>query len=101
MPGIDWLDTKPIKMIQEKAWMIGSHVLRRKCKNKNLTLSFITFFIYIFFFLIVYSFINHKQVKMATENKKALVFSILDFLQKSCEDGTINKDDAEGIEGIV
>ncbi|KAI7902452.1 uncharacterized protein BX663DRAFT_75858 [Cokeromyces recurvatus] len=32
------------------------------------------------------------------ENKKALVFSILDFLQKSCEDGTINKDDTEGIE---
>ncbi|KAI8887702.1 hypothetical protein K501DRAFT_174834 [Backusella circina FSU 941] len=35
---------------------------------------------------------------MATENKKALVFSILEFLQKSCEDGTINKDDSEGIE---
>ncbi|CAO3663697.1 unnamed protein product [Rhizopus microsporus] len=26
-----------------------------------------------------------------SENKKALVFSILEFLQKSCEDGTINK----------
>lgn len=37
---------------------------------------------------------------MATENKKALVYSILEFLQKSCEDGTINKDDTEGIEGI-
>lgn len=36
---------------------------------------------------------------MATENKKALVYSILEFLQKSCEDGTINKDDTEGIEG--
>jgi hypothetical protein len=35
----------------------------------------------------------------ASENKKALVFSILEFLQKSCEDGTINKDDTEGIEG--
>jgi hypothetical protein len=34
-----------------------------------------------------------------TENKKALVYSILEFLQKSCEDGTINKDDSEGIEG--
>lgn len=36
---------------------------------------------------------------VATENKKALVYSILEFLQKSCEDGTINKDDTEGIEG--
>ncbi|KAG1083743.1 hypothetical protein G6F42_022087 [Rhizopus arrhizus] len=35
---------------------------------------------------------------VATENKKALVYSILEFLQKSCEDGTINKDDTEGIE---
>jgi len=35
---------------------------------------------------------------MATENKKALVYSILEFLQKSCEDGTISADDSEGIE---
>ncbi|KAI9255177.1 hypothetical protein BDA99DRAFT_442302 [Phascolomyces articulosus] len=35
---------------------------------------------------------------MAPENKKALVYSILEFLQKSCDDGTINKDDTEGIE---
>ncbi|KAI8376445.1 uncharacterized protein BYT42DRAFT_574635 [Radiomyces spectabilis] len=35
---------------------------------------------------------------MASENKKALVFSILDFLQKSCEDGTIGQDEAEGVE---
>ncbi|KAI8975976.1 hypothetical protein BDB01DRAFT_728427 [Pilobolus umbonatus] len=35
---------------------------------------------------------------MATENKKALVYSILEFLQKSCEDGTITEDDSEGIE---
>ncbi|KAI8144361.1 hypothetical protein BJV82DRAFT_607134 [Fennellomyces sp. T-0311] len=34
---------------------------------------------------------------MAPENKKALAFSIIEFLEKSCEDGTINKDDAEGI----
>lgn len=38
---------------------------------------------------------------VATENKKALVYSILEFLQKSCEDGTINKDDTEGIEGKI
>jgi hypothetical protein len=38
---------------------------------------------------------------MATENKKALVYSILEFLQKSCDDGTIAKDDAEGIEGKI
>ena len=36
---------------------------------------------------------------MTTENKKALVFSILEFLQKSCEDGTIKQDDTESIEG--
>ncbi|KAL0073687.1 hypothetical protein J3Q64DRAFT_1745260 [Phycomyces blakesleeanus] len=35
---------------------------------------------------------------MATENKKALVFSILEFLQKSCNDNTISSDDVEGIE---
>ncbi|CAO3611230.1 unnamed protein product [Cunninghamella blakesleeana] len=35
---------------------------------------------------------------MASENKKALVFSILEFLQKSCTDGTISTDDVEGIE---
>ncbi|ORZ23963.1 hypothetical protein BCR42DRAFT_401925 [Absidia repens] len=35
---------------------------------------------------------------MASENKKALVFSILEFLQKSCTDGTIAADDSEGIE---
>ncbi|KAI9499063.1 hypothetical protein BDB00DRAFT_798154 [Zychaea mexicana] len=35
---------------------------------------------------------------MAAENKKALVYSILEFLQKSCDDGTISKDDTEGIE---
>lgn len=35
---------------------------------------------------------------MASENKKALVYSILEFLQKSCEDGTISADDSEGIE---
>lgn len=37
---------------------------------------------------------------MASENKKALVFSILEFLQKSCQDGTISPDDTEGIEGM-
>ncbi|KAF7721223.1 hypothetical protein EC973_005099 [Apophysomyces ossiformis] len=35
---------------------------------------------------------------MASENKKALVFSVLEFLKKSCEDGTISQDDQEGIE---
>ncbi|KAG0164441.1 hypothetical protein DFQ28_009115 [Apophysomyces sp. BC1034] len=35
---------------------------------------------------------------MASENKKALVFSILEFLKKSCDDGTITQDDQEGIE---
>lgn len=38
---------------------------------------------------------------MATENKKALVYSILEFLKKSCDDGTIGQDDVEGIEGAV
>lgn len=38
---------------------------------------------------------------MATENKKALVYSILEFLKKSCDDGTIGQDDVEGIEGSV
>ncbi|KAI7878937.1 hypothetical protein K492DRAFT_86957 [Lichtheimia hyalospora FSU 10163] len=35
---------------------------------------------------------------MAAENKKALVYSILEFLKKSCDDGTIGQDDVEGIE---
>ena len=38
---------------------------------------------------------------MAAENKKALVYSILEFLKKSCDDGTIGQDDVEGIEGSV
>lgn len=38
---------------------------------------------------------------MASENKKALVFSILEFLKKSCDDGTIGQDDQEGIEGKI
>lgn len=45
-------------------------------------------------------FLNSIEMSV-NENKKALVFSILEFLQKSCEDGTINKDDTEGIEGNV
>lgn len=45
-------------------------------------------------------FLNSIEMSVS-ENKKALVFSILEFLQKSCEDGTINKDDTEGIEGNV
>lgn len=49
--------------------------------------------------LLFFSQIIFNHNKMATENKKALVYSILEFLQKSCEDGTINKDDTEGIEG--
>ncbi|CEP10317.1 hypothetical protein [Parasitella parasitica] len=35
---------------------------------------------------------------VATENKKALVYSILEFLQKSCQDGTVNQDDTGSIE---
>ncbi|ORX44958.1 hypothetical protein DM01DRAFT_1177964 [Hesseltinella vesiculosa] len=40
-------------------------------------------------------------IAMATENKKALVYSILEFLQKSCTDGTISADDSEGIEVAI
>ncbi|KAI7870304.1 hypothetical protein BDF14DRAFT_1720976 [Spinellus fusiger] len=38
---------------------------------------------------------------MATENKKALVFAVLDFLQKSCDDKTISAEDTEGIEVAI
>jgi hypothetical protein len=36
---------------------------------------------------------------MATDNKKALVYSIMEFLEKSCKDGSVKEDSIEGIEG--
>lgn len=36
---------------------------------------------------------------MATDNKKALVYSIMEFLEKSCKDGSVKEDSVEGIEG--
>lgn len=36
---------------------------------------------------------------MATDNKKALVYSIMEFLDKSCKDGSVKEDSVEGIEG--
>jgi hypothetical protein len=36
---------------------------------------------------------------MADEKQKHLVFSILEFLQTSLNNGTIKQDDSEGIEG--
>ncbi|KAI9310260.1 hypothetical protein BX666DRAFT_2009767 [Dichotomocladium elegans] len=35
---------------------------------------------------------------MATDTKKALVFSILEFLKKSCEDGSISQEDTDSID---
>lgn len=37
---------------------------------------------------------------MADDKQKHLVFSILEFLQASLNNGTIKEDDSEGIEGI-
>jgi len=36
---------------------------------------------------------------MADDKQKHLVFSILEFLQTSINNGTIKQDDAEGVEG--
>jgi hypothetical protein len=38
---------------------------------------------------------------MADDKQKHLVFSILEFLQTSINNGTIKQDDAEGVEGIA
>ncbi|KAG2171271.1 hypothetical protein INT43_002893 [Umbelopsis isabellina] len=38
---------------------------------------------------------------MATDNKKALVYSIIEFLEKSCKDGSVKEDNVEGIEVAI
>ncbi|KAG2180707.1 hypothetical protein INT44_003714 [Umbelopsis vinacea] len=38
---------------------------------------------------------------MATDNKKALVYSIMEFLEKSCKDGSVKEDSVEGIEVAI
>jgi len=38
---------------------------------------------------------------MATDNKKALVYSIMEFLDKSCKDGSVKEDSVEGIEVAI
>jgi len=38
---------------------------------------------------------------MATDNKKALVYSIMEFLDKSCKDGSVKEDSLEGIEVAI